>query len=105
MGDVKLTDLPHPGAGIEALRLQSGHLAMVYNDKEQGARDRLAVSISTDGGETWALTRHLENVPEARFDYPSIIQSKDGSLHVTYSDNLKTIKHVRFNEEWVRYGK
>lgn len=104
-GEVKITSLLHPGAGIEALRLRNGHLLMVYNDKEQGARDRLAVSISRDDGETWTWTRHLENVPEARFDYPSIIQSKDDTLHVTYSDNLKTIKHVRFNEEWVQEAK
>ena len=103
--EVTLTSLPHPGAGIEAIRLRNGHLIMVYNDKEDGPRDRLAVSISTDGGETWKWTRHLENVPDARFDYPSIIQSKDDTLHVTYSDNLKTIKYVHFNEEWVQEAK
>ena len=40
--------------------------------------------------------------PGERFDYPSIVQSRDGSLHVTYSYNLKTIKHVTFNEAWIR---
>ena len=99
--EVTLTTLPHLGAGIEALRLRNGHLVMVFNDKEKDPRDRLAVSISTDDGKTWTGTRHLENVPNARFDYPSIIQSKDDTLHVTYSDNLKTIKHVHFNEQWV----
>ena len=102
--EVTLTTLPHLGAGIEAIRLRNGHLAMVYNDKEQDPRDRLAVSISNDEGKTWNWTRYLENVPNARFDYPSVIQAKDGSIHVTYSDNLKTIKHVHFNEEWVTDG-
>lgn len=100
--EVTLTSLPHPGAGIEALRLKNGHVVMVYNDKEENPRDRMAVSISTDEGATWQWTRHLDAVPDARFDYPSIVQAKDGTLHVTYSDNLKTIKHVQFNEEWVR---
>ncbi|NUN95184.1 MAG: exo-alpha-sialidase [Candidatus Omnitrophica bacterium] len=99
-----LTDLLHPGAGIEALVLKNGHLVMIYNDKEEGPRDRLAVSISEDRGKTWKWTRHLENTPGGRFDYPSIIQAKDGSLHATYSYNLETIKHVRFNEEWVKTG-
>ncbi len=100
--DVTLTTLPHLGSGIEALRLRNGHLVMVYNNKERDPRDRLAVSISTDDGQTWPWTRHLENIPDTRFDYPSVIQAIDGSLHVTYSDNLKTIKHAHFNEEWIQ---
>lgn len=101
---VMATALPNPGGGVEALVLASGHLAMIYNDKEESPRDRLAVSISTDEGRTWAWTRHLENRPGERFDYPSIIQAADGSLHATYSYNLKTIKHVRFDEAWVQQG-
>jgi predicted neuraminidase len=98
------TDLPHPGAGIEAVMLDSGMLAMIYNDKEESPRDRLAVSLSPDGGQTWTHTRHLENTPGGRFDYPSLIQAADGTLHATYSYNLRTIKHVHFNEAWVKEG-
>jgi hypothetical protein len=98
------TSLPNPGAGIEAVMLKNGHLAMIYNDKERSPRDKLAVSISTDEGRTWKWTRHLENIPGGRFDYPSMIQAGDGSLHATYSYNLKTIKHVRFNLDWVLQG-
>jgi predicted neuraminidase len=96
-------DLVHPGSGLEAILLRNGHLLMVYNDKED-ARDRLAVSISTDRGRTWCWTRHLEDAPGGRFDYPSIIQAEDDTLHVTYTYNLRTIKHVHFNEEWVMEG-
>ena len=103
-GPLTLTDLPHPGSGIEAVLLRNGHLLMIYNDKEQGPRDRLAVSISTDRGATWPRTRHLEDVPGQRFDYPSLVQAQDGMLHASYSYNLETIKHVRFNEAWVQQG-
>jgi predicted neuraminidase len=99
------TTLPNPGGGIEALALAGGDLAIVYNDKESSPRDRLAVSISQDGGKTWPWTRHLENTPGQRFDYPSIVQGRDGSLHVTYSYNLERIKHVTFNEAWVKESK
>jgi len=99
--EVTVTDLPHPGAGIEAVLLHNGHLAMVYNDKESGPRDRLAVSISTDRGRTWTWTRHIEDTRGGRFDYPSVIQAKDGTLHVTYTDGTRTIRHVHFNEDWV----
>lgn len=103
-GPVMLTGLPHPGSGIEAILFKNGHLAMVYNDTEEDPRDRLAVSMSEDRGQTWRWTRHLENTPGERFDYPSIIQSPDGSLHATYSYNTKTIKYAHFNEAWVQQG-
>ena len=77
-------------------------LAIIYNDKESSPRDRLAVSISSDRGQTWRWTRHLENTPGQRFDYPSIVQARDGSLHATYSYNLKTIKHATFDEAWIK---
>ena len=99
---VTATGLPNPGGGLEAIALASGDLAIIYNDKEESPRDRLAVSISTDEGQTWRWTRHLENTPGQRFDYPSIVQGRDGLLHATYSYNLKTIKHVTFNEDWVK---
>ena len=102
--EVASTDLPHPNAGIEALLLRSGRLLMIYNDTEEDPRDKLAVSISADRGKTWKWTRHLEDTPDGRFDYPSVIQAKDGTLHATYSHNLKTVKHVHFNEEWVQDG-
>ena len=98
-----VTDRPHPGAGIEATMLRNGHMALVYNDTEK-ERDKLAISISTDNGTTWQWTRHIENTPKGRFDYPSLIQSRDGSIHVSYSYNTKTIKHAHFDEAWVQEG-
>jgi predicted neuraminidase len=98
-----VTDRPHPGAGIEATMLRNGHMALVYNDTEK-ERDKLAISISTDNGTTWQWTRHIENTPKGRFDYPSLIQSRDGSIHVSYSYNTKTIKHAHFDEVWVQEG-
>jgi predicted neuraminidase len=95
------TTLPNPGGGIEAVALASGNLAIIYNDKESSPRDRLAVSLSSDEGSTWSATRHLENTAGQRFDYSSMVQGRGGSLHATYSYNLKTIKHVTFNEAWI----
>ncbi|MCC6490288.1 MAG: exo-alpha-sialidase, partial [Candidatus Hydrogenedentes bacterium] len=99
-----VTGLLHPCSGIEAIVLRSGRLALVYNDKYDDPRDSLAISLSEDEGKTWRWTRHLENTPGERFDYPSLIQAKDDSLHVTYSHNTEAIKHVRFNETWVMQG-
>ena len=103
-GPLSETDLLHPGSGLEAIRLANGHLLVIYNDKIDGPRDKLAVSISDDRGKTWKWTRHLEDTPGGRFDYPSIVQAGDGTLHACYSYNLKTIKYAHFNEAWVMAG-
>lgn len=102
-------DIPNPGSGLEVIRLQSGRWAMVCNDTEQG-RHRLAVLISDDEGKTWKWKRYLENDPPGAgsYSYPSIIQAKDGTLHVTYSWSQpgkgSCIKYAHFNEQWVLQG-
>jgi len=100
----ELTDLLHPGGGVEVLLLKSGNLAIVYNNKDKKPRDKLAISISEDLGKTWKWTRQLEDTRGGRFDYPSIVQAQDGTIHVSYSWELRTIKHAQFNEAWVKAG-
>jgi len=110
------TDLPNPGSSLEVIALRDGHWVMVYNDTERG-RHSLAVALSDDEGATWKWKRHLEldrrEQGAGAFHYPSLIEARDGSLHVTYSYFLnhlpageprKTIKHVRFNAAWIRQG-
>ncbi|HYO81598.1 MAG TPA: exo-alpha-sialidase, partial [Bryobacteraceae bacterium] len=103
------TQLPNPGASVEAISLRDGRWLIVYNDTERG-RHSLAVSVSDDEGSTWKWTRHLEQRPNCQFHYPSVIQAGDGSVHVTYSYFVpegpggkqgKSIKHVRFDPGWV----
>jgi len=102
-------DIPNPGSGLEVIRLQNGHWVMVCNDTEQG-RHRLAVLISDDEGKSWKWKRYLENDPPGAgsYSYPSVIQAKDGTLHVTYSWSQpgkgSCIKYAHFNEEWVLRG-
>ncbi len=101
--------LPNPGAGIEAVRLSSGHWALAYNDAAKG-RHSLALSISDDEGTTWKTTRHIERIGVGlgQFHYPSLLQTRDGRIHVTYTRRLasegSTIQHAAFSEEWVMQG-
>jgi predicted neuraminidase len=114
------TDIPNPGAGVDVISLQSGNWLFINNDTEHG-RHKLTVSLSDDEGTTWKWSRALEidaPGPEATTaSYPSIIQSKDGLLHASYTYTLKgknalasrdeksqseCIKHSQFNEEWIR---
>lgn len=98
----ELTDRLHPGGGVEVLLLKNGNLALVYNNKEQSPRDKLAIAISDDRGRSWKWERQLEETPGGRFDYPSIAQADDGTIHVSYSWQLRTIRHAWFNEQWVQ---
>jgi predicted neuraminidase len=106
---VTSTELPNPGAGIEAIALSSGKWAMIYNDTVAG-RHSLALSLSDDEGETWKWTRHVALDPSKKesFHYPSLMQAKDGTIHVTYTHgNLpegSRMDHAAFNEAWVMAG-
>ena len=104
------TDILNPGTSLEAIRLANGHWIMVYNDLEQ-KRYSLLAAISDDEGATWKWKRHLDGRPSNpgnnQYHYPSVIQAKDGAIQVTYSYFVaegKSIKHVRFNEDWVMAG-
>lgn len=101
------SDLLNPGTSLEVVRLANGHWIAVYNDLE---RDRysLVAAISDDEGATWRHRRHLDGDPTKpgpdQYHYPSVIQARDGAIHVTYSYFTpagKSIKHVRFDEAWV----
>jgi predicted neuraminidase len=95
------TELPNPSGGIEAIVLRSGAIAVVHNDQTGQERDRLSIALSRDNGHTWPTRKVIVHVAGERFDYPSVIQARDGRLHVTFSDNLKTIRHVSFTEGWI----
>ncbi len=110
------TDLPDPGAGVDVVVLKSGRWVLINNDTEEG-RHSLAMTISEDEGRTWRRKLHLDHDspgPDAgSYSYPSIIQTRDGRIHVTYTytpnakdraalgGEGKSIKHVEMSEEWM----
>lgn len=101
-------DIKNSGSSVAALALKNGHWILVVNDLPQG-RHVLTAYLSSDEGKTWEKKRALENLqPEmGTGSYPTVIQTKDGSIHCTYTHEDKksfagkTIKHVRFNEAWI----
>lgn len=99
------SDLPNPGASVEVICLKSGNWLLVYNDVADG-RYSIAVAVSEDEGDSWKWKKNLEYQKGSSFSYPSVIQSKDGKIHITYScqfpENKETIKYVDFDEDWVK---
>jgi alpha-L-rhamnosidase len=106
---LQLIDTPNNNSGIDAVTLseelrvgtsaEKGTYAMVCNDwpiepdKEKGARTPLSVLRSTDGT-NWQQWITLEDSPISQYSYPSVIQSRDGHIHVVYTWRRQRIKHV-----------
>lgn len=89
-------------ASVELHVLNSGHWAFLGNDIDDG-RYRVALYLSDDEGETWKWKVYLEDGEkgEGGHSYPSLIQTRDDRLHITYSyhlkNNQKSIKYLVVN--------
>ena len=104
------SDIPNPGSSLEVVALRDGSWLMVLNDTENG-RARLSAWVSTDEGRTWPRRRAIEDTPGGSFSYPSVIQTADGLVHVSYSyvepapaaggRRREAIRHVMLDPAWV----
>jgi predicted neuraminidase len=94
---------PNPNAAADFLRLQNGHLLLVYNDS-MSRRTPLTAAISTDGDKSYPHRRNLADGP-GDFAYPFAIQSRDGKIHVIYTSNGRSvINHATFDESGILGG-
>jgi predicted neuraminidase len=91
---------PNPNAAVEFLRLQSGHLLLIFNDSFTN-RTPLTAALSTDAGKTFPYRR---NIQEGRgdFAYPYAIQARDGKIHLVFtSQERSVINRAIFDERWL----
>ncbi|MDP4281299.1 MAG: sialidase family protein [Bacteroidota bacterium] len=96
--NLQKTDLPNPNSGIDAITLDSGLQLLVFNPQNSGkdwwdGRNKLSIAISADG-QTWKEICKLEDQDRGEFSYPAVIQTKDGTIHITYTYNRTQIKHI-----------
>ena len=98
------SELSNPGASVEVIKLESGNWLLIYNP--ENGRHSISAALSNDEGKTWKWKKKFEDLNGGSFSYPSVIQAKDGKIHLTYTYRIsglqKSIKHVVFNEEWVK---
>jgi len=104
---VKPTTLPNPNAPVMGLRLRDGAILLVFNNSSV-SRVALSLAVSRDGGRRWQLVHSFEtgelylDGSIANFSYPYALQTADGMIHVAYVWRLRGVKHVTFNEAWLR---
>ncbi|MEW1843613.1 sialidase family protein [Nonomuraea angiospora] len=91
----------NPNSRIAALKLDNGKLVLAYNPWVEH-RSPMRVSLSPDKGRTWENSVDVEAQSGPQFTYPVMTQSADGFIHMVYSYNRNNIRHVVFNESYLR---
>lgn len=91
------TKFPNPNAATDFMKLQSGHLLLVYNDS-MNDREKLTAAISTDNDKSYKHRAIISNA-SADLGYPYAIQGKDGVIHAIYTDARTVIYHATFTEK------
>lgn len=99
--EVTNTTLPNNNSAVDAVSLREGGHLLVYNhstreDESCGRKGRGILTLAyTEDGLTWEAAAVLEfRTGAVQYSYPSIIQTRDGLVHISYSWHRKRIKHV-----------
>ncbi len=97
------TEFRNPNSAVDFIKLQNGHLLLVYNDS-MNERTPLTVAVSTDGDKSYPYRRNIAG-GDNTFAYPYAIQTRDGKIHIVFTTNTRTtIMHAVF-EEYAIIGK
>ncbi|MCL7987613.1 exo-alpha-sialidase [Sphingobacterium sp. lm-10] len=94
--NMQQTSLVNPNSGTDVIRIND-LLFIVYNPDIPGkdwweGRTKLRLACSKDGY-TWEDVFTFEDEDKGEFSYPTIIQTADGLIHVSYTHNRKNIRH------------
>jgi predicted neuraminidase len=93
------TELNNPNSGIDVVSDLSGRLILSYNPREKG-RTILALSLSTDWGDTWEQPQIVIQGP-GEYSYPTIMRGSTGRYHLVFTRNREAIHHIEFDQDWV----
>lgn len=102
---VKL-NIPNPNAAVAAIHIGDNRIMAVINNSVMG-RYNLSLAVS-NSGDDWLVFHNLESEDvsptshDVEFSYPSLTRDEKGTFDLLYSWNDKSIKHIRFNEAWMR---
>ncbi len=114
--------LPNNNASIQAIRLQSGAVAMIFNYCKGGddpdavvwgaPRVPVVVALTYDDGDTFPYMRAIEPGDgffgeylgrNHTYHYPCIMQSRDGKIHICYTHYGRAcIMYHQIDEDWIK---
>ena len=98
------TKVPNPNAAVDFIRLHSGNLLFVYNNSFED-RTPLTLALSTDKDKSYPFRRDIADAPHS-LAYPFVIQGKDGTIHLVFTCNNRTvINHATFHEDAIHQEK
>lgn len=91
--------LANPNSGTDAVSLINGQQLLVYNPLSAGkdwweGRSVLKLAISANSLD-WNDIFTLENHEKGEYSYPAIIQTKDGTIHISYTSERQKIKYLQ----------
>lgn len=98
--EMTLSEMPNANSGTDALTLKDGRQLLVYNHvrppkgQTKGPRTPLNVAQSDDG-KKWFASLVLDDSPISQYSYPSVIQGKDGYIHIVYTWRRQRIKYMK----------
>ena len=95
--------LPNPKSAVDAVNTADRGILLAYNDSAT-LRTPLSLAYSRDG-RRFTKIWDIENEPDLRFSYATMIRAADGRYHMVYRAQERkapaAIKHVMFNEAWL----
>lgn len=116
------SQLPNNNSSIQVTRLKDEHLVIAFNNTQAtttrgeprtAPRNILSVAMSVDDGKTWPWVRDVQpgNEPPtfrpaevAEYSYPSVIQTADEMIQLTFTFRRETVKYMTFDEQWIKQG-
>ena len=98
----RCSNIKNPGFSLEMIKLRSGNVVLAFNDSKID-RSSLSLALSCDEGKTWPYVKIIEYKAGHVYGYPSIMQDRNGLIHVVYSyDNRDSIAHFVTDELWIK---
>ncbi|MSR28712.1 MAG: hypothetical protein EXS03_03945 [Phycisphaerales bacterium] len=96
------TTIPNPNSGLALIRLADGSLLIAANPLPTG-RSTLQLFRSHDKGATWAPSRVIDTSanPADEFSYPCLVESRSGTIHLSYTRLRKGIRLLSFGRAWL----
>ncbi len=91
------TPLHNPNSGCDAVARPDGTWLLACNDGPD--RRVLALRLSRDGGRTWP-GRWILAEGEREYSYPALIPAADGGLHLLYTHERRSIRHLHLAPGW-----